>query len=202
MLCVVCFILSGLTPCVLSCQIVWSNRFRNDKGKTCKVTVDGTDCPMLEPSPFHKKWYSFKFKSAGLRYEVAVCIQTGDIVWINGPFPCGWWPDIKIFRSRLIHMLAPGEKVEADEGYRGEPTKVRRPGTYYSRVDKQAKKRARARHETVNKRLKQWNCLKQKFRHHELSKHKKLFTAVAVITQLCFEAGERPFHCRYGGTSW
>ena len=97
------------------------------------------------------KWYSHKFKHAGVQYEVAVCIQTGDIVWIHGPFPCGRWPDIKIFRSRLIHKLASKEKVEADRGYRGERSKVRTPDDYYSQVDRRAKRRARARHETVNK---------------------------------------------------
>lgn len=78
-------------------QVKWENRLNADKGKTCKVTVDGTDCQIFEPRPFSKQWYSHKFKKAGVRYEVAVCIQTGWIVWINGPYPCGAWPDIKIF---------------------------------------------------------------------------------------------------------
>ena len=84
------------------------------------MTVDGTDFRIQQPHPFNKKWYSHKFKGPGLRYEVAVCIQTGDVVWINGPFPCGKWPDLKIFQLRLKHMLGPEEKVEADDGYRGE----------------------------------------------------------------------------------
>jgi hypothetical protein len=74
------------------------------------VTVDGTDLQIYEPTPFSKKWYSHKFRAAGLRYEVAVCIQTGDIVWFHGPFPCGEWPDLKIFRDGLKKVLAPGEK--------------------------------------------------------------------------------------------
>jgi hypothetical protein len=117
------------------------------------VTVDGTDFRIQEPTPFSTKWYSHKFGAAGLRYEVAVCIQTGDIVWIHGPFPCGAWPDIKIFRNRLKQALAHGEKVEADNGYRGERGTVRTADDYVSQVDKKAKQRARARHETVNRRL-------------------------------------------------
>ena len=67
-----------------------------------------------------KLFYSHKFKGPGLRYEVALSIQTGDIVWINGPFPAGAWPDINIFRHGLKWMLKEaGERCEADKGYRG-----------------------------------------------------------------------------------
>ena len=82
--------------------------------------------------PFSTEWYSHKFKGAGLCYEVGICIQTGDIVWFNGPFPCGEWPDLKIFRSKLKGKLPPGELVEADQGYHGKPTKVRTPNDYVS----------------------------------------------------------------------
>ena len=77
----------------------------------CKVTVDGTDFRILEPSPFSKKWYSHKFRGPGLRYEVAVGIQSGHIVWTNGPFPAGV-PDIVIFRYSLKNKLVEGERVE------------------------------------------------------------------------------------------
>jgi hypothetical protein len=83
------------------------------------MTVDGVDFPIEEPFPFDSGWCSHKFKAAGLRYEMAVCIQTGDIVWVNGPFKCGKWSDIKIFKTFLMQRLADGELVEADKGYRG-----------------------------------------------------------------------------------
>ena len=47
--------------------------------------VDGTDFWICEPKPFAKDFYSHKFAKAGLCYQVGVCIQTGLIVWINGP---------------------------------------------------------------------------------------------------------------------
>jgi hypothetical protein len=94
---------------------------------------------IYEPSPFSKDWYSHKFKAAGIRYEVAVCIQTGDIVWINGPFKCGKWPDVKIFRAELQQKLLPGEMVEADNGYRGSFA-IRTPRDYVSLADLRAKK--------------------------------------------------------------
>ena len=67
-----------------------------EPNQQCKVTVDGTDFRIQEPIPFNPKWYSYKFKGPGLRYEVAICIKTGWIVWVNGPFPAGEWPNRKI----------------------------------------------------------------------------------------------------------
>jgi len=177
-------------------KIRWENRFRGDRGKQCKVTVDGTDFRIQQPHPFSKKWYSFKFKGPGLRYEVCVCIQTGDIVWINGPFPCGRWPDIRIFTRDLIHMLLPGEKVEADQGYRGYPDQVRTPGIAVSLADQRAKGNARGRHKHVNKRFKQWGALKQVYR-HDIDDHYLIFNSIAVTTQICLENGEPLYQVRY-----
>ena len=98
-----------------------------NNGSTCKVSIDGTDFCIQQLKPFNKMWYSHKFNRPGVQYEVAISIQGGDIVWVNGPFACGSWPDIKIFRQNLKHALLPGEKVEANLGYRGEPAKVDLP---------------------------------------------------------------------------
>ena len=157
------------------------------------MSVDGTDCPIYEPSPWNKKWYSHKFTSAGLRYEIGVGLQSGNICWVNGPFPAGSWPDLKIFKSKLVNRLGPNEKVEADCGYRHH--KCRMPGEFVSLSDKRAKK-ARARHETVNARLRQFGCLSQNFR-HELWKHQICFEAVVVCTQIAFYNGEGPFPITY-----
>ena len=56
--------------------------------------------------------------------------------------------------------------------------------------------RIRARHETVNKRFKQWGCLQNKFR-HDILKHAEVFRAVAVITQIAIETGEPLFEVNY-----
>jgi len=124
---------------------------------------------------------------------VAVCIQTGDIVWINGPFPCGWWPDLKIFKHDLVNRLQPGEMVEADGTY--QHPRCQKPGDYVSLTDRRAKTMARARHETVNKRLKQFYCLKHTYRHSR-DKHHILFAAAAVCTQLQFES-DPPWQIHY-----
>lgn len=69
-------------------QIKWENRLLGATGDFCLVSVDGTDFRIYERHPFWSGWFSHKFKGPGVRYEVAVCIKTGDVVWINGPFPC------------------------------------------------------------------------------------------------------------------
>ena len=53
---------------------------------------------------------------SGLRYEVAICILTGDNVWINGPFTCERWNDIQTFRNSLMSYLSFGKRVKADYG--------------------------------------------------------------------------------------
>ena len=67
-------------------------------GSQCLATVDGTDFRVQETFPLDPRLFSHKFKGAGLRYEVGVCIQTGFIVWISGPFRDGQWPDLSIFQ--------------------------------------------------------------------------------------------------------
>lgn len=101
-----------------------------------------------------------------------------------------------IFWSRLKHLLWPGEMVEADAGYRGEPHHACTPAMAVSQSDARAKARARARHETVNKHFKQWGCLQQTY-WHEINNHCNVFAAVALCTQLSLENGEPLFEVRY-----
>ena len=85
-----------------------------DPHQQCKITVDGTNFQIQEPIPFNPKWYSRKFKGPGLRYEVAVCIKTGWIVWVNGQFPAGEWPDRKIAQAGINHHLDDNECYVGD----------------------------------------------------------------------------------------
>ena len=178
-------------------QIVWENQKVGDSGEDCLVSVDCTDFRIQEPTIFWKGWYSHKFKGPGLRYEVAVSLKTGYIVWVNGPFACGVWPDIKIFRSSLKTFLDPFERVEADDGYLGEePVTCKCPGGLISRRSdaeaRELRQRIRSRHETINARLKNFGVLKQLFRHPTMN-HGIYFRAVVVLTQLLLENGEPRF---------
>jgi hypothetical protein len=180
---------------LLSSQIVWDNRYIDDNGSECLVSVDGTDYRIPEPIPFDPKWFSHKFNGPGLRYEVGLCIQTGDCVWINGPFPCGDWPDLRIARDSLIYHLDHGEMYLADGGYYDGNQWSVTPSGFHEFSDKQ-KSVVRARHETINKRFKQWGALKQVYRHPRET-HGAVFRAIANITQLTLEAGEHLFGVEY-----
>ena len=123
------------------------------QGSCLTVSVDGTDFRIREPRPFCKSWYSHKFKAAGLRYELAISVSTGEIVRECGPFPCGSFPDLKIFRLHLKQLLENcGEKAIADQGYQY-PTCV-------TNSNDDIHKRVRARYEGMNGRLKNFlSCL-------------------------------------------
>ena len=77
--------------------------------------MDCTDCKVSQKGRNFAS-HKFAFKS-GLCYEVAVGILTGEMKWINGPFPCGKYPDVNIFRASLLTCLDDFERVEADDGY-------------------------------------------------------------------------------------
>ena len=171
--------------------IVWHNRFRRDVGNACLTSVDGTDFQIYQWKPFWTGWYSHKFKGPGVRYEVALCIMTGQIVWVHGPFPCGKWPDIKIFRAGMKHILNEDEKVIADLGYRGEDCIVLPTGDTSLLANT-----VRGRQEHVNKRFKQWQILHRVFR-HDVQKHQPVFMAIAVITEVTLENGEPLFQIAY-----
>jgi len=80
----------------------------------CCISVDGTDFKTQEPHPFNKKWMLAKYKGSALKYEVAISIFSGDIVWINDPHR-GGKHDLTIFRESLMQLLEEGELVEADQ---------------------------------------------------------------------------------------
>lgn len=176
-------------------QIKWENRFKGDIQNECLVSVDGTDFRIREPYPWQSEvnpaFYSSKFKGAGLRYEVAVSIQSGDIVWYHGPFPCGRMPDIRIYRLSLKNMLGPGEKVVADRGYDGDPTAVT-PNSITSSSVQRGMSIARARQETVNRRFKQFKILQETYRHSR-EKHGDVFATIVCLTQLEIENGHPLF---------
>ena len=83
-----------------------------------RSSLDGTDFPILEPTEFDPKWFSHKFRGPGIRYEIGLCIKTGNIVLAHGGYPCGEWSDLRLARDAFINHLEIGEKAVADKGYR------------------------------------------------------------------------------------
>ena len=160
------------------------------------MSVDGTDFMIDEESPFDPRWFSIKFKNAGVRYEIGICIQTGDIVWVNGPFPCGTYPDHVIVNlpGGLEQSLLPGERYLCDGVYRYRPRSVTPTGTH-TPLDRM-KAEARARHETVNGRFKRFGVLRQRFRHDRL-KHRPCALSVFTIIQVEMEEESPIFQVQY-----
>jgi len=91
----------------------------------------------------------------------------------------------------------PGERVEADNGYVGRPDKIKCPNNDCNPARNLGmQSAARSRHETFNGRLKNWGILERTYRHN-IELHGTVFTACAVITQLCVANGEPLFKVEY-----
>lgn len=140
-------------------------------GSTFEISLDGVNCHTKEPSPFNKEWHSHKFNGPRVRHEVGVCIQTGHVVWVAGLCPCGEWPDLRIARGNVICQVDANsnEMILADGGH-NDGFKFFETPTGESDEDQKMKAEARARHETIDRQLKCWQCLEQEF-HHKLHLH-------------------------------
>ena len=187
---------NGTSYNLVSLQILWENRFAYNNGSRALTSVDGTDCPIWEPSPFSNRWWSWKLNGAGLRYEVAICIQSGMIVWVNGPFPPAYWTDLNIFRFGLMFALQVGEWVVGDKGYRDGMNfiipKGFGPEWYRNMVAM-----ATARHENVNCRLKRFGILCQRYP-QDINQHEETFLAIAINFEM--ELGYEPMDVHYDDT--
>jgi hypothetical protein len=162
------------------------------------LSVDGVHCRIHEPRTQPSSgWYSKKFNKAGLTYELGVSVYHNNIVWINGPFPAGQ-NDMKVFKKPggLMSKIPNGCRAIGDEGYRGVPSKVSTRNDYNAVELNRFQNRVRARHETVNSRLKAFGILNQVFRSKgdsRMEKHKSAFEACSVIVQYELENGNPLF---------
>ena len=160
------------------------------------LSVDGVHCRIYEPRTQPSSgWWSKKFNKAALTYEIGVAIHHNKIVWINGPFPAGQ-NDIKVFRKDLKSKIPDGRRAIGDKGYRGEPSKVSTKNKFDSDEMNLFSRRIRARHETVNSRLKSFEILSGVFRskgNARLEKHKTAFEACCVIVQFELDNGSSLF---------
>lgn len=151
---------------------------------TFLVSVDGIHCEIQEPS--HGRWskntayYSHKFEKSALAYEVAIAVFESKVVWINGPFPAAT-QDITIFKQALEQKIPTNCYAVVDNGYSNRP-KLALPSPVDSPALRKFKSRIRARQESFNTLLKNFDVLKQQFRHGE-TQHGDCFRAVAVICQ-------------------
>lgn len=182
----------GKISALSASAVVWDDRLDNPEAEIFVVTVDGTDFRIWEPKhpafPMDKSYCSHKYKHAALRYEIAISIHTGKVVWINGPHR-GGKSDLTIYREALQKRIRSGKLVVADRGYRDENApEISVPNRCDAKNVNKFKSRARCRHETFNGRLKNFSVLNETFRHGQL-KHKLAFEAVVVLVQKQMDEG-------------
>jgi len=115
------------------------------------VSLDGVDCRIREPTEFSPKWWSHKINGPGLRYEIGLNMQTGDIVWVYGGLPCGQYSDLRLARECYVRAVGEGELTLADDTYKDRRFFIY-PSAFPDTVASQ--KAFMTRHETVNRRLK------------------------------------------------
>jgi hypothetical protein len=164
------------------------------------MSVDGMDFHIPQKGAAKKGNLFGSHKYAGksaLCYKLGVDILMGNLVWIQGPYPTGAWPNIKIFTSCLVHFLEPYKRVKADNGYRGHADKVKCPKNDVNPAKSlKMQGHVRVHHKTLNRRLKNWGILSQVFC-HDIWHHGDVFRACAVITQLTIMHGELLFAVEY-----
>jgi hypothetical protein len=85
-------------------QINFDSRLVDDELNHCLMTIDGTNCRIQQKGVARRGntfgSHNYAGKSA-LRYELGIDILKGNLVWVEGPYPAGAWPDIKIFLNTL-----------------------------------------------------------------------------------------------------
>ena len=154
------------------------------------VSVDGTDFRIREPQPFDKGWYSVKFNGPAVKYEVAICIATGWIVWLYGPWR-GGRNDHEIAAHGVDLIVEDGERYIDDKGYKSR----RALNPYNAWNDQEAgyMRIVRGRHETINHLFKTFAVISNIFR-RSLTKHGLFMYSIANIVQIGIMYGEmEPF---------
>lgn len=161
------------------------------------ISVDCVNFGINEPRhpTLHKDkaYFDRKGGKAGVTYEIALNLWQSNIVWLNGPFPPNSGGDRDIFISQgLIDVIPDGKKAIADKIYTG-LAKIALHNSLDTEEVREFKRRARARQESINARLKSFNILRNRFR-HGLTKHQQVVHAVAVLVCFNIENGSPLFN--------
>ncbi len=117
---------------------------------------------------------------------------------VKGLYSAGAWPNLKTFKNALSHCLKPGKRVEANDGYVRRADKVKCPKNDCNPAKNRGMHSAeRSRHETLNRRLKNWGILEKVYR-HDITVHGTVIYTCAVTTQLSVTNGEPLVEVQYG----
>jgi len=160
------------------------------------ISVDGVQFRLdeLRKDP-SARWCSYKFKSCGLVYEIAISVYYNKVVWLQGPYHAADG-DREIYKTKLRKKMleTPGKLCIADRGYKydeGKNTTLSIRNSLDTEAVKAFKRRVRARHENFNARIKAFEVLNVAFRAKtdRCQKHKHAFLAVCVLVQYDMENG-------------
>jgi hypothetical protein len=152
-------------------------------------TVDGIHALANESNEFDSTLSSHKYGGhAALAYEVALSLWEPKICHMNGSFKAGKGDDA-IFKSKLEGMIPPGKLFIADKKYSCFPDKVAVRNRQDPPELKEFKRRALARHEALNSRIKKFGCMKNCWR-HDREKHVVFFEFCLVVIQYKLDCGE------------
>lgn len=161
------------------------------------MSIDGVHCSI--PEPRHDTlskdpaYFSHKSNGPAVNYELGIAIHESRLVSINGPFKASTH-DLTAYRSALKAKIPNGKKIIADGVYarKGTEPELSTPNTHDPPDLREFKRRARARHESFNRRIKTFQVMAVTFR-HGLKNHQLCFEAVCVILQYAMEHGHPLF---------
>jgi hypothetical protein len=131
-------------------------------------------------------YYSGKAKQHTIKYEIGVHPDTGFLVWVGGPV-AGAVHDMTLARkSGVLDLLGENEFILADKGYvghfciitpfKGELTEAEKAINHFL-----GSRRWIVEH--IIKRIKNFNCLRQKWRHSR-TLHKYVFYVITEIVNI------------------
>jgi hypothetical protein len=161
------------------------------------VVVDATECVIRRPclSWFQTMTYSGYKKKNTLKYEVAICEESGLPISYSGPFS-GPTADISIFRSSLLDRMVENDWYGlADGTYHGEGDRLLVPPRPYhglSFFEKCVYSHLAKRRVIIENflwRVKSFDCVNQRFRHESFLHH---FIFHAVVNLVAIDVKFRP----------
>lgn len=171
-----------------------------DDGLNFFMSVDGTHCPIQEPSPFSTEWSSHKRGGKpAVNYELGILLHKPRLAWCYGPTRPGKMNDLTVFQQALkpaLEALPTDEprRIIGDGIYCGEPDWISTKNEFDPKEVSVFKNRSLARHEKYNGLLKNFNVLHQEFRHgrgegNMEENHRLHFHAVVVLVQIQLDLG-------------
>jgi hypothetical protein len=177
-----------------SLQITWNHAAANDRSTSPFISsINRTHCPLQEPrQALSSGWYSHKTSGAALTYQIVLSIRESKLLSVVGPYQASV-PDITVFKcpNGVYDLISNYNRLIGYKGCKVSDDKISIPNPNDSKEVTDFKKRVRARHETLNSRLKIFNVLTTLFRHFDSGNyiqgnyidHEKVFKSVCVLVK-------------------